>query len=81
VIAAGRVLYNRMVIGPATKMRETIRHFDENSANPQVEASLAATEFENLQEAEGCCGGAAAVRRGLATLQSRTSTTLDRVAM
>jgi len=29
-------LHNRTVLGSATKMRKTFRHFDENSANLQV---------------------------------------------
>ena len=29
-------------------MRKLIRHLDENSANPQVETSSSAVDFENL---------------------------------
>ena len=41
-------MQNRAVLGSATKMRNGLRHFDENSANPQVEASPFATKFWNL---------------------------------
>ena len=34
---------------PGSDQRPLLRHFDENSANAQLEASSSATDFENLQ--------------------------------
>jgi hypothetical protein len=42
------VLYNRTVLGFATKMRKRVRHFDENTATPQVGSVPFAMNFENL---------------------------------
>jgi hypothetical protein len=43
-----RVLYDRTVLGSATKMRKRFRHFGEKSANSQVGASRSATKNANL---------------------------------
>ena len=43
------MLYNRTVLGSATKMRKRFRHFDENPANVQAGESHSATEIGNLQ--------------------------------
>ena len=42
-------LHNRTLLGSAIKMRKPVRHFDEKSAYPPLEASLPATKAESLQ--------------------------------
>jgi hypothetical protein len=49
-----KFLNNRAVLGSATKMRKPVRHFDENSANSQIEGPSSATQRENLHSLVGC---------------------------
>jgi hypothetical protein len=55
ITAQPSIVHNRRVLGFATKMRKRVRHFDENSANPQLEGSSAATTDENLQQQQLAC--------------------------
>ena len=46
---ASEILHNRAIRIRHEDEKKLVRHFDENSANAQLEASSSATQFENLQ--------------------------------